>query len=113
MKTYTQIRKELVEEKEKYFKNYILWCKKIKRKAKKVLKDDNIKVLVFGSIIKKQWGPNSDIDVLIISEKIGNNWEDIIRIKTEIKKSVGLFSPFQLHLATPQEYNEWYKKFIK
>ena len=85
MKTYTQIKKEIVEEKEKYLKNYIFWCKKIKKKAKYVLKDDNIKVLIFGSIIKGCWGPNSDIDVLVVSEKIKGDFEDIICIKTEIK----------------------------
>jgi len=113
MKSYIQIKNEIVEEKKKYFKNYIFWCRKIKNKAKEVLKDNKLKVLVFGSVIKKCWTPNSDIDVLIISEKIGNNWEDIIRKKVEIKKSVGIFSPFQIHLATPKEYTEWYKKFIK
>ncbi len=34
MKSYIQIKKEIVEEKNKYFKNYIFWCKKIKKKAK-------------------------------------------------------------------------------
>ncbi len=70
-------------------------------------------MLIFGSIIKKCWTPNSDIDVLIVSEKTPKNFEDIVRSKLKIKKSVCLFSPFQIHLATPKEYNEWYKKFIK
>jgi len=112
MKTLTQIKKEIVEEKEKYFKNYIFWCKKIKKKAREILGED-VRVLVFGSIVKGNWGPNSDIDVLIISKKLKNNLEESLHIKTEIKKKIGPFSPFQIHLANLEEYKDWYKKFIK
>jgi predicted nucleotidyltransferase len=41
----------IVEEKEKYFKNYLYWGKKIKEVAKKLLGKD-VKVLIFGSVVK-------------------------------------------------------------
>jgi len=112
MKSLTEIKSELVKEKEKYFKNYLYWCKKIKKKAREILKDD-VRVLIFGSIVKRLWGPNSDIDVLIISKNLKKDWFENTPVKLEIKKSVGLFSPFQIHLITPQEYKKWYRKFIK
>jgi predicted nucleotidyltransferase len=46
---------------------------KIKNKAIKILGKD-VKVLVFGSIVKGNWTPNSDIDVLIISKNLNKNW---------------------------------------
>jgi len=112
MKTLTEIQWEIAREKEKYFRNYLFWCKKIKRKAKKILGED-VTVLVFGSVVKGQWTPRSDIDVLIISKYVKNNWEENTLRKVEIKKAVSLFSPFQIHLATPSEYRNWWKKFIK
>ena len=51
MITLVDIKKEIVERKEKYFRNYLYWCKKIKNKAIKVLGKD-VKVLVFDSIVK-------------------------------------------------------------
>ncbi len=112
MITLVDIKRDIVERKEKYFRNYLYWCKKIKNKAIKVLGKD-VKVLVFGSIVKGNWTPNSDIDVLIISKNLNKNWFKNTPIKLKIKKAVGLFSPFQIHLATPEEYENWYKKFIK
>jgi predicted nucleotidyltransferase len=112
MITLTEIKRELVEEKEKYFKNYLYWSKKIKEIAKKLLGKD-VKVLIFGSVVKGKWGPNSDIDVLIISNKLSKNWIKNRLIRTKIKKEIRPFSPFQIHLATPEEYKNWYRKFIK
>jgi uncharacterized protein len=85
---------------------------KIKNKAIKVLGKD-VKVLVFGSIVKENWTLNSYIDILIISKNLNKNWFKNTPIKLKIKKAIGLFSPFQIHLATPEEYENWYKKFIK
>jgi predicted nucleotidyltransferase len=112
MITLTEIKRELVEEKEKYFKNYLYWGKKIKEIAKKLL-DKDVRVLIFGSVVKGKWGPNSDIDVLVISNKLSKNWIKNRIIRTKIKKEIGPFSPFQIHLATPEEYKNWYRRFIK
>ncbi len=112
MKTLIQLKKKIWQKRKRYFENYLFWSRKIKQKTIEILGED-VKVLVFGSIVKGEWGPNSDIDILIISEKLSKNWEENTWIKTEIKKSIDLFSPFQIHLATPQEYQNWYQKFIK
>jgi len=112
MITLTEIKRELIEEKEKYFKNCLYWGKKIKEIAKKLLGKD-VRVLIFGSLVKGKWGPNSDIDVLIISNKLSKNWIKNRLIRTKIKKEIGPFSPFQIHLATPEEYKNWYRRFIK
>jgi len=112
MITHFEARAKIVEKKQKYFKNYLYWCKKIKKKARELLGKD-VKVLVFGSVVRGDFGPNSDIDVLIISKNLKKDWSENNQIKVEIKKEIGFFTPFQIHLATPEEFKNWYKKFIK
>lgn len=112
MKTLTTILKEIWEEKRKYFENIDFYAKEIKRISREILGDD-VRVLLFGSIVKRDWTPGSDIDVLIISDKLSTNWEENIWIKTKIKSSIDPFSPFQIHLARYEEFEKWYKNFIK
>jgi len=111
-KTLIDILLSIQREKEKYFKNYKFYSKRIKKEAKKILGKE-IKVLVFGSIIKNEWGAGSDIDILIISDKLPEDIEKRGKIKTRIKSKISLFSPFQIHLATEKEFKTWYKNFIK
>ena len=34
------------------------------------------------------------------------------RILSKIDSMIGSFNPFEIHLITPKEYENWYKKFI-
>ncbi len=106
------VRKKICDEKNKYFEEIDYYLQKIKEVAKLYL-GNNVRVILFGSVVKGCWGPNSDIDVLIISDKLSTNWEENRWIRTKIKSSISPFSPFQLHLVRPEEYENWYKKFIK
>lgn len=110
-KSFIQILKEIWKEKKEYFDNYKFYCQKIKKKAKNIL--GTVKVLVFGSIVKGEFNQKSDIDVLIISENLPEDQEERDKIRTEIKSIISPFSPFQIHLTTPEKYQNWYKKFIK
>jgi predicted nucleotidyltransferase len=112
IKTFVDILIERQKRKERYFKNWRFYLKKIKREAKKIL-GKKTKVFLFGSFVKGDFGPQSDIDVLIVSENLPENFNEITKIRTKIKSKVGVFSPFQLHLATPEEFEGWYKNFIK
>jgi predicted nucleotidyltransferase len=94
MISLTEIQREIVKENEKYFKNYLSWGRKIKKIAKKLLGKD-VRVLIFGSVVKGTWGPNSDIDVLIISDKLSKNWIENRWIRTRIKKEVAPFLLFK------------------
>lgn len=110
-KTLVGILKETQKRKRKYFENYLDYCRRIKKEAEKLLSP--ARVLVFGSIVQGKWGPNSDIDVLVISDKLSKNWEENQIYKLKMKSKLGPFCPFQIHLARPQEYESWYKNFIK
>lgn len=96
--------------KEKYFANYLFYLKMIKERALELLGD--AEVFVFGSVVKKDYSPGSDIDVLIVSGKIPENLFEQSRIKYQLLKDF-VNSPFEIHLVTPLLYENWYKNFIK
>lgn len=94
---------------EKYFKNYTHYTKLIKREAENLLGE--VRVYVFGSILKKDEVPQ-DIDVLIISSQLKTSQQKS-EIRAKIRKKIGFFTPFEIHLISPQEYKDWYQFFIK
>jgi len=105
--------KILVRENElakKYFKDYIFYVKKIKKIVKQIFSD--AKVIVFGSIVTNKYSADSDIDILIVSDEIPKGLFEQAKIKVMIKNKFKL-APFEIHLATKQEYENWYKNFIK
>lgn len=97
-------------ENEKYYKDPIFFAKKIKSRAQELL--GKVEVYLFGSIVRGDYTPSSDIDILIVTEtKVPP--EERGKIRAEILKSVGFFSPFEIHLITRPIFENWYKKFIK
>ncbi|MCX7705814.1 MAG: nucleotidyltransferase domain-containing protein [bacterium] len=107
-KTHIQILKEITREKKKYFDNYMDFVREIKKEAGRILR--NVRVIVFGSVVKKNHTPLSDIDVLIICDELPDNWEERRMLRAKIKPP---FSPFQIHLVTDKEFLNSYKNFIK
>jgi hypothetical protein len=95
----------------KYFENYRFYVKKIAKLAEEML--GSVRVLVFGSVIENAYHPGSDIDVLMISEDLPSELEERAKIRTKIKAGIDPFSPFQIHLATPKEFEDWLKNFLK
>jgi predicted nucleotidyltransferase len=65
--TLTDLLIERQKREEKYFKNYLRYARKIKKEAQRLLGE--VKVFVFGSILKKNEIPQ-DIDILIVSPKL-------------------------------------------
>jgi len=97
-KTHIEILKEIGEERKKFFLNCKRYSLEIKNKAKQLL--GKVRVLVFGSVIKNSYNiVKSDIDILIISDRVPEKSEERSRIKAEIKSVLPPFNPFQIHLA--------------
>ncbi len=111
VKSLFQIKKEIWEEKEKYFKNYKFYCQILRERAEKIMGESRI--IVFGSVVRGDFTPDSDIDVLIISDNLPESYEERLKIKAKLKSSMARLNPFQLHLATQKEFEEHYKPFIK
>jgi len=108
----------LIEQKkrnQKYFLEYQNYALKIKGIARKLLDDEKLRVLVYGSVVRGTWIPNrSDIDILIISQKVlkSASWQSDLKIKILQGLGVDLAAPFEFHFATSEEYMNWYMKFI-
>lgn len=107
--TLTDILIEEEKEKEIYFKNYLFYAKQIKKEAEKILGE--VKVFVFGSILRQN-EPKRDIDILIVSKNL-DDFKKRREVRVRVWKKIGIFSPFEIHFATPDEYNGWYRYFLK
>ncbi|MFN3966821.1 MAG: nucleotidyltransferase domain-containing protein [Endomicrobiia bacterium] len=110
MKSLYKLLAEQNKKSQEYIQNYIFYSKEIKMLIKDLLPD--AKILVFGSVIKGTYRINSDIDILVISSKIPKGLFEQGEIKLKIKEKFP-DAPFEIHLVTPYEYENWYKKFIK
>ena len=110
MKSLYKLLADKNETKKKYLQNYLTYAKKIRENAERILSKP--RVLVFGSVIKEDYLPNSDIDILVISPDAPEDLFESTKIKVELTKD---FEPgiFEIHLVTPQRYENWYKNFIK
>ncbi len=93
----------------KYYENPKHYASKIKNIAKKL--DPYARVLLFGSVVKGDIRPDSDIDVLVVTG-LAKSVDDRIRLRIMIAKEIGEYTPFEIHIVTPEEYEKWYKKFI-
>jgi len=109
MKSLTDLLIEQEKENSIYFSNYLKYAKEIKKEAQKFLK--KVRVFIFGSILNKGETPR-DIDILIVSQKLKKN-TDKVNLRIKIWKKIGLFSPFELHFVTPDEYKNWYRFFLR
>ena len=107
--TFTDYLIEREKKQRKVFKNYLKYAMEIKKIAKREVRDP--KVIVFGSILRKNEIPQ-DIDILIISPDFQNHKKkgDFL---VKMWKKFGSFAPFEFHLITEKNYQEWYKNFIK
>jgi len=98
------------EERKEILKNARQYVKLIKEICVKKI-DPDCRVILFGSIARGNYRIDSDIDVLIITEKGKSAWDKAV-ISSLIKEKIGFGDPLELHVVTRKEYEEWYKKFI-
>jgi len=108
---YLDILLERKKRRDYYLSNLSQFFKKISLFFKKKL-GKKTKILVFGSFIKKKFGPNSDIDILVISQKEISDREKR-KLIFQIRKKIGFLSPFEFHLTDKKEFQNWWQRFIK
>ncbi len=95
---------------EKYFSDTVFYAREIKKLFQKDFPD--VRIILFGSSVRGDYLPDSDIDILFISSKIPKDLFAQAEIKIRIKEFFP-DAPFEIHLITPQEYENWYRNFIK
>ncbi|MEM4528187.1 MAG: nucleotidyltransferase domain-containing protein [Desulfurococcaceae archaeon] len=73
--------------------------------------DPTCRVMIFGSYVRGKMRPDSDVDVLLVTELARNPWMRA-KLYKKIFEDLGLEHIFQVHIVTSEEYEKWYKKFI-
>ena len=112
MRRITSLVDLLLEEREemrKYYERTFQYLRRIKEAVRRF--DQEARVLLFGSFAKGTHRPDSDIDVLVIT-KLADKLERRLKIRIKIAENIGSYTPFEIHIVTPREYEEWYTRFI-
>ena len=84
--------------------DYLEIARRVKRIVEKYDKD--AEVYLFGSAVEGRVTVLSDIDIMVVSMKK----ECEYKVKTEAYKRIE--APIEIHYITPQEYQNWYRRFI-
>ena len=93
----------------KYYENAPDYAKRIKAVARR--HDPRARVLLFGSFVKGLMRPNSDIDILVVTE-LAKSVKNRLKLRVEIAREIGEYTPFEIHIATPEEFKNWYSRFL-
>jgi len=108
-KTFIDLLIEDAEERRKYFRDIFKYAEKVKEIVKQ--RDPDARIMLFGSAVKGELRPDSDVDLLIITD-IAEKIDERIKLRMEMVKILGEGSPFEIHIITDEEYENWYRKFI-
>ncbi len=91
-------------------KNWRKWVEKIAQEAAELLPD--AKVYVVGSVARGDYVASSDVDVLVVSDRVPEKPADRSRIKLIIEEKLNLppHHPFEIHLLTKTEAKHYLKR---
>ena len=98
------------DERKEYLKNARHYVRLIKKVCVEKI-DPECKVILFGSVARGNYRDDSDIDVLVITDKAVSVW-DKVNIQVVIERELNIGSPFEFHIVTRKEFEGWYKRFI-
>ncbi|WP_460024354.1 nucleotidyltransferase domain-containing protein [Infirmifilum sp. SLHALR2] len=68
--------------------------------------DPEAEVYVFGSVVRGDYTAASDIDILVVTEKLDRKYDIMTRVYQRVD------APVELHVVTRRLYAEWYRRFI-
>ena len=75
-------------------------------------KAKDVKIYLFGSYLTDKFNVRSDIDILVIAKEF-ESWKIRSKISVDMNQKLGGYNPFEIHHITPEDYQNWYGKFIK
>ncbi len=96
----------------KLLREWMYWAKRIANAARNILGD--CEVYVFGSVVEGRATGGSDVDILIIADRLPRRILDRCAIKVRIEEEAGLpwYHPFEIHLVDRREAS-WYMRYIR
>jgi len=74
--------------------------------------DPSAEVYLFGSFARGAARPDSDVDVLIISDVLGKDLLSAAEAVDRITAELGVKGVFEIHVATRELFEKWYRNFI-
>jgi predicted nucleotidyltransferase len=74
--------------------------------------DPSAKVFLFASYAEGTARPDSDVDVLIISDVLGKGLLSAAEAVDRITAELGVKGVFEIHVATRELFEKWYRNFI-
>ncbi|WP_258870250.1 nucleotidyltransferase domain-containing protein [Pyrobaculum aerophilum] len=83
---------------------------RIKEAAREL--DPKARVVLFGSFARGNPRPDSDIDILVITDAYGADAWRKAEMIVHISERVGGVGIFEIHVATTEECENWYMQFI-
>jgi predicted nucleotidyltransferase len=108
--SFLDLLRRLHEQRRRYLEDLPRYLSLIKEAA--LRRDPAAEVYLFGSYAEGAARPDSDVDVLIVTELAAVE-EARARLRMEIDDALGRPNPFELHMVTPAQYREWYARFIR
>lgn len=78
--------------------------KKVKQLVREV--DPKARVYLFGSVVRGEATAASDIDILVVTELFARRHDMMVKVYKAVEE------PVELHFATEDMLNKWYKRFI-
>ncbi|RUM89655.1 MAG: hypothetical protein DSZ24_00635 [Thermodesulfatator sp.] len=113
MNAFLEIKRQWRKHVEKYFRNPVFYARILKELARKEFGE--ARVYLFGSVARGEALPGvSDIDLLVVTPKAPEKITQKGLFIDRFHRKIGdLFTPFEIHIVTPEEFENWYSKFIK
>jgi predicted nucleotidyltransferase len=108
---FSTVLLRIVQRKEEIFRNYREYGRRLKEAFREVLGDGGVRVIIFGSVVRGNYSPLSDLDVLVVSRRAGEvrYGEAVERVEEKLgERLVGV----EFHLVTPEVFEGWYRKFL-
>ncbi|MDK2384137.1 MAG: nucleotidyltransferase domain-containing protein [Candidatus Korarchaeota archaeon] len=85
-----------------YLKKYMKVARRVRDIVREI--DPDARIYVFGSVVRGRFTASSDIDILVVTEKIEKKYEIMVRVYKATE------APIELHVVTPKGFL-WYKRF--
>ncbi len=87
-----------------YLKNYL----DVGIEVKKILRqiDPDVRVYIFGSAVRGQYTALSDIDILVVTDRLDKKYDMVVEVYRRIE------APVQLHVTGQEKFINWYLRFI-
>lgn len=107
---YFDLLKKRAEKRQRYLDNLSYYHREIEEFFKAKLGEARVRF--FGSVLTERFDAESDVDVLVVSQRTPPRHDQRARLIADLGTRIGFASPFEIHLITEEEYEDWYKDFI-